>query len=191
MTTTSLFERLGGKAAVEAAVDLFYQKVLADPGISHFFEGTDMRVQRGKQKAFLITVFGGPAIYTGKDLRRAHAPLVERGLTECRRADPGPIGLRRPVPPAHRQGGPRLLPQRGRDPERGGMAGAERPDQSSRRPAVLSDRQRPPAGAAVPEIRPAPLSPKPSALSEAARGSPAKGRESDAFRRDACLRPRG
>ncbi|MCG8596286.1 MAG: group 1 truncated hemoglobin [Kiloniellales bacterium] len=82
MTTTSLFERLGGKAAVEAAVDLFYQKVLADPGISHFFEGTDMRVQRGKQKAFLITVFGGPAIYTGKDLRRAHAPLVERGLTD-------------------------------------------------------------------------------------------------------------
>ena len=81
-TTTSLFERLGGFPAVEAAVDLFYDKVLADPGISHFFDGTDMTAQRGKQKAFLITVFGGPATYTGKDLRRAHAPLVERGLND-------------------------------------------------------------------------------------------------------------
>ena len=81
-TTTSLYERLGGMPAVEAAVDLFYEKVLADPEINHFFESTDMVAQRGKQKAFLITVFGGPATYTGKDLRRAHAPLVERGLND-------------------------------------------------------------------------------------------------------------
>jgi len=78
----SLFQRLGGAPAVAAAVDLFYEKVLADPQISHFFEGTDMAIQRAKQTAFLTMVFGGPVGYTGKDLRRAHAPLVERGLTD-------------------------------------------------------------------------------------------------------------
>ena len=57
---TSLYERIGGDAALDAAVDLFYRKVLADPGINHFFDTTDMDEQRGKQKAFLSMVFGGP-----------------------------------------------------------------------------------------------------------------------------------
>ncbi len=78
----SLFDRLGGAPAVEAAVTLFYEKVLADPQISHFFEGTNMAIQQAKQKAFLTMVFGGPARYSGRDLRRAHAPLVERGLND-------------------------------------------------------------------------------------------------------------
>jgi len=41
-TMSSLYERLGGAAAVDAAVDLFYTKVLADDRIKHFFEGVDM-----------------------------------------------------------------------------------------------------------------------------------------------------
>lgn len=45
----SLFERLGGKGAVEAAVDVFYKKVLADPQLSPFFAGLDMARQRNKQ----------------------------------------------------------------------------------------------------------------------------------------------
>ncbi len=78
----SLFERLGGAPAVAAAVDLFYEKIIADPQISPFFDHTDISVQRAKQKAFLTMVFGGAAGYSGKDLRRAHAPLVARGLTD-------------------------------------------------------------------------------------------------------------
>lgn len=80
--TTTLYERIGGEAALDAAVDLFYRKVLADSELSHFFVSTDMEGQRGKQKSFLAMVFGGPNDYTGKDLRSAHAPLVERGLDE-------------------------------------------------------------------------------------------------------------
>ncbi len=76
----SLFERVGGAAAVEAAVDLFYRKVLADPKINSFFESVDMDEQRAKQKSFLTMVFGGPNTYSGKDLRTAHASLVARGL---------------------------------------------------------------------------------------------------------------
>lgn len=78
----SLYERLGGEAALTAAVDIFYRKVLADGSISHFFEDTDMDEQRAKQKSFLSMAFGGPNGYDGKDLREAHAPLVEKGLND-------------------------------------------------------------------------------------------------------------
>jgi hemoglobin len=73
--TTSLFERIGGEAAVNAAVDLFYRKVLSDQRISHYFDSIDMDGQRAKQKAFLTFAFGGPNAYSGKDMRAAHAKL--------------------------------------------------------------------------------------------------------------------
>lgn len=81
-STTPLFEQLGGQPAVEAAVDIFYRKVLSDDRISHFFEDVDMDRQRGKQKAFLTMAFGGPHNYTGKDMRSAHARLVAMGLND-------------------------------------------------------------------------------------------------------------
>lgn len=80
--TQSLFDRIGGGAAVDAAVDIFYKKVLADDSISHFFATTDMKKQRMKQKAFLAVAFGGPNNYSGLDMRAAHAPLVEKGLND-------------------------------------------------------------------------------------------------------------
>ncbi len=81
--TDTLYDRLGGEAAVTAAVDIFYRKVLADPSISEFFDDADMDEQRAKQKAFLSMAFGGPDEYSGKDLREAHAPLVEKGLNDA------------------------------------------------------------------------------------------------------------
>lgn len=80
--TQSLYEKLGGKDAVNAAVDIFYDKVLADNSISHFFGSVDMKKQKNKQKAFLTLAFGGPTGYDGKDLRAAHAHLVKDGLNE-------------------------------------------------------------------------------------------------------------
>ncbi len=71
-TTMSLFDKLGGAAAVDAAVDIFYRKVLSDDRISHFFDTVDMESQHTKQKAFLTMAFGGPNSYTGKDMREAH-----------------------------------------------------------------------------------------------------------------------
>lgn len=79
----SLYESLGGEAAVSAAVDIFYRKVLADESICHFFDDVDMDRQATSQKAFLTYAFGGPNQYTGKALRAAHAPLVARGLSEA------------------------------------------------------------------------------------------------------------
>lgn len=68
----SVFEQIGGSAAVDAAVDIFYRRVLNDPVISHFFDSVDMDRQIAKQKAFLTMAFGGPNNYTGKDMRNAH-----------------------------------------------------------------------------------------------------------------------
>ena len=76
----SLFEQLGGAAAVDAAVDIFYRKVLSDYRINRFFDNSDMEKQAAKQKAFLTMAFGGPNNYTGTDMRTAHAKLVKMGL---------------------------------------------------------------------------------------------------------------
>ena len=79
----SLYEKIGGEAAVNAAVDIFYRKVLKDDRINRFFEGVDMDKQAAKQKAFLTVAFGGPNHYSGEDMRRGHAHLVARGLNDA------------------------------------------------------------------------------------------------------------
>jgi hemoglobin len=77
----TLYERIGGAEAVDAAVDVFYRKVLSDYRIYRFFDDIDMEKQAAKQKAFFTMAFGGPNTYTGADLRKAHARLVKMGLS--------------------------------------------------------------------------------------------------------------
>jgi hemoglobin len=76
----SLYEKLGGKPAIEAAVDRFYVKVLADERLKPIFEDINMKKQIRKQKEFLSAAFGGPIPWSGKDLRKAHANIP--GLNE-------------------------------------------------------------------------------------------------------------
>ncbi|MDY7232363.1 group I truncated hemoglobin [Hyalangium rubrum] len=79
---STLYEQIGGAKAMDAAVDIFYRRVLSDDRISRFFEGVDMERQAAKQKAFLTMVCGGPNSYTGQDMRRGHAHLVKQGLND-------------------------------------------------------------------------------------------------------------
>lgn len=76
----SLYQKLGGGAALNAVVDAFYVKVLADARIKHYFEDINMDKQARRQKAFLAAAFGGPVAWTGKDMRKAHVDLK---LTEA------------------------------------------------------------------------------------------------------------
>jgi hemoglobin len=78
----SLYERIGGEPAVNAAVDIFYRKVLSDHRINRFFDNVDMEKQAAKQKAFLTMAFGGPHNYTGEDMRKGHEHLVKMGLDD-------------------------------------------------------------------------------------------------------------
>src|SRR5215218_5816170 len=82
IASQTLYDQLGGEAAVNAAVDVFYRKVLTDDRVSHFFDDVDMDRQIAKQKGFLTMVFGGPVAYTGKDMRAGHAHLIARGLND-------------------------------------------------------------------------------------------------------------
>ncbi len=78
----TLYERIGGEPAVNAAVDIFYRKVLNDYRINRFFDNADMDQQIAKQKAFFTMAFGGPNSYSGKDMRNGHAHLVKIGLND-------------------------------------------------------------------------------------------------------------
>ena len=71
----AVYDDIGGEAAVDAAVDIFYRKVLADKRVNEFFSTVDMEAQRDKQKSFLTMAFGGPNNYTGKDLRQGHSAM--------------------------------------------------------------------------------------------------------------------
>lgn len=62
----SLYQKLGGKAAIDAAVDAFYVKVLADDRVKGFFADINMTRQRKKQKEFLSAALGDPC--RGRDL---------------------------------------------------------------------------------------------------------------------------
>ena len=78
----TLYEQLGGEAAVNAAVDIFYRHVLSDDRVNYWFDGIDMDKQASKQKAFMTMAFGGPHSYTGKNMRDAHGAMVARGLND-------------------------------------------------------------------------------------------------------------
>jgi methyl-accepting chemotaxis protein len=72
----SLYERLGGKTAITAAVEEFYRRVLADPELRPFFAKTNMKWLKTRQAQFLTQALGGPALYRGQDMKAAHAHLA-------------------------------------------------------------------------------------------------------------------
>ena len=78
-----VFKRIGGKEAVSAVVDRFYEYMLADDRVKHFFVNTHMEKQRQHQKDFISFALGGNTAYEGKDMRSAHQHLVDHmGLSD-------------------------------------------------------------------------------------------------------------
>ncbi|MDB4972282.1 MAG: group 1 hemoglobin [Myxococcaceae bacterium] len=79
----TLYDRIGGEAAVFAAASLLYDKLLADPLLAPFFVALDMDALIRKQAAFLAWAFGAPERYQYRALDDAHRALVrERGLSD-------------------------------------------------------------------------------------------------------------
>jgi len=75
----SIYDSIGGAAAVRAAVDDFYERVLADPGLALFFAQTDLQQLKAHQRSFIAAAIGGPEIFAGRDMAAAHAGL---GITD-------------------------------------------------------------------------------------------------------------
>ena len=71
----SIYDSIGGAAAVRAAVDDFYDRVLADPELAPFFDGTDMQRLKAHQRSFIAAAIGGPEVFAGRDMASAHASL--------------------------------------------------------------------------------------------------------------------
>jgi hemoglobin len=77
-TSTSLYERLGGAAAIENLIESFYIRVLADPELAHFFRDTSIARLRSMQTEFFCMALGGPVTYSGRPLAHVHHG---RGIT--------------------------------------------------------------------------------------------------------------
>ncbi|SIR92331.1 group I truncated hemoglobin [Natronorubrum thiooxidans] len=71
----TIYDRLGGQDAIAAVVDRFYDRVVADEQVAHYFDDVDMHRQRAHQTQFLSAVAGGPVDYTGADMAAAHDDL--------------------------------------------------------------------------------------------------------------------
>ncbi len=72
---TSLYERLGGKKAIDAVVDRFYDLMIKDPKINQYYNNIDLLKLRCRQKQFITMVTGGPHNYEGTDMKTAHCKL--------------------------------------------------------------------------------------------------------------------
>jgi hemoglobin len=42
----TIFEQLGGEAAIRSVVDKFYELMLQDPAVNYYFANTDMEKQK-------------------------------------------------------------------------------------------------------------------------------------------------
>ena len=77
----NLFDLIGGRQTIEAATERFYEKVLKDDNLRHFFGETDMAHLRSRQAMFICMLLGG-GVYTGKDVHDAHALARNEGLND-------------------------------------------------------------------------------------------------------------
>ena len=69
----TLFDQLGGQPALEGACFLFYERIMKDTRINHYFENVDISKQQKKMVGFMTHAFGGKPQEGGVNLRRSHA----------------------------------------------------------------------------------------------------------------------
>jgi hemoglobin len=69
---TSIYEKIGGEAALVAVVDDFYERVLADSELAAFFDGVNMSRLKGMQIEFFAAALGGPDEYRGRSMKDVH-----------------------------------------------------------------------------------------------------------------------
>ncbi len=68
----SLYDRLGGKAAIEAVIEDFVRRCAEDDRINKKFVRTDIPRLKKMLVAQVCEATGGPCTYTGRDMRETH-----------------------------------------------------------------------------------------------------------------------
>lgn len=78
----SLYQRLGGYDAIAAVTDDLIARLVQDKKLSEYFVGLSTSSKKRLRQHlvdFLCQISGGPCVYTGRDMKTAHAGL---GLDE-------------------------------------------------------------------------------------------------------------
>ncbi|WP_280417329.1 group I truncated hemoglobin [Nocardia carnea] len=73
-----IYDRIGGREALETVVEDFYARVLADEVLQPFFTGINMSRMKGRQVEFFAAALGGPDPYIGASMKQVHQG---RGIT--------------------------------------------------------------------------------------------------------------
>ncbi|MFG5406897.1 group 1 truncated hemoglobin [Piscinibacter sakaiensis] len=66
---------LGGPAGIDGIVEGMLQRALSDPRLLPFFGDADLPNLRTQLKAQFCRLSGGPCVYEGANMRKAHAGL--------------------------------------------------------------------------------------------------------------------
>jgi hemoglobin len=75
----SLYQRLGGKAAITAVVNEFVMRVAADSRINKFFAHADIPHLKTELVDQICQGSGGPCRYSGKSMKDAHKGMGVSG----------------------------------------------------------------------------------------------------------------
>jgi len=78
MNSATLYERLGGYDAIAAVVDALMVRIKNDDKLRRFYDhrGADGIVREQQLLVdFLCASSGGPMVYTGRDMKRAHVGM--------------------------------------------------------------------------------------------------------------------
>jgi hemoglobin len=75
-THDAMYQTVGGAAGITRIVDLFYEKLWADPELQPYFAGIDREKLKHHQRQFLTFALGGGTLaYEGRPLAESHATL--------------------------------------------------------------------------------------------------------------------
>ena len=74
---STIYDEIGGGAAVDAVVEAFYQRLVADADLVSYFEGRDMTRLKAHQRALITVALGGTSEeYGGRMMHPAHSGLA-------------------------------------------------------------------------------------------------------------------
>jgi hemoglobin len=79
MAEKSLYDRLGGKPAIQAVVDDFVANVAADARINRYFAGANIGRLKTQLVDQICEATGGPCKYTGQNMKDAHRGMGVTG----------------------------------------------------------------------------------------------------------------
>jgi hemoglobin len=74
----TLYQRLGGYDALCAATDALLARLQADPQLGGYWKGASFDNRRRARQLivdYMVEASGGPAFYTGRDMKTAHAGM--------------------------------------------------------------------------------------------------------------------